>query len=116
MNKLIFKKNDINTKELNAIIKDYCENSNILTSNLFNIQLICEEFLFNILFPNYSGEVEFSVMQENNLLIMRFIYDGEDYLNKINNSSFLSLKLIKSKSRKIESSTENKKTTVEFHL
>ena len=114
MEKLNLKKNDILIKGINAIADNYCSENNIEKANVLKIQLVCEEFLTNILFPNFVDEVEFLISKQDSDIVISFSYEGENYMNKINDAAFLALKLLKNKTKDIITETKDNKTTVQF--
>ena len=114
MTNFAFNKSSFDIKNFNLLIEDYCLTHKLGQAAILNMQLICEEFLSNILFPNNEKEVNFSISERDNDKILSFCYIGPDYLKNISDASFLSLKLLRSKTKAINSKTQENKTTVEF--
>ena len=111
---LTFTKNGFNIENINSVIDNFCTSNNIHSENSFKMQLICEEFLSNILFPNFEGDVEFLINSKDSNTLMTFKYQGADFMNKINETTMLSLKILQNKAKEVNSSTENGITKVEF--
>ena len=111
---LIFNKNNFNIDHINSELKNFCSKNNINNDDLLKTQLISEEFLSNILFPNYQNDVELVVNKQNEDIVLSFNYSGIDYMNKITETTIISLKILENKSKEIQSNTQDDKTTVQF--
>lgn len=112
----ILNKNNFNMNDINSKIDDYAKTNNISIDKISKMQVVIEEFLANILFPNFEDETLLSFSKYNNNIVISFSYTGKDFMNKITDESFLSLKLIESKTSSIKSNTKDNKTIVEFTI
>jgi len=114
MESFTFNKTDFDINKFNLMIENYCKENDILDEISFNIQLICEEFLSNILFPNFDGEVEIFIIKRKEGIVVSFVYADVDFMNKINEQTILSLKILRNKTQKILTENLNNKTIVKF--
>ena len=110
---IIEKKNFDMQKLGNELIK-YSKLQSLDKSDFTKLQLVTEEYLTNILFPNFEGAVEISISNDNKELTLVFSHNGADYMNKITDASFLSLKILDNKTKEISSSTIDGITSVKF--
>ena len=78
------------------------------------MQLVCEEFLTNILFPNFQENFELAMRKEDAGVVLSFNYAGLDFMNKINDVTFLAQKIIDNKAKSSKSTTKDNQTVVEF--
>ena len=109
-------KNKFDMRELSSQIEKWLCKDNVNSYDLSKVHLVIEEYLSNILFPNFDGEVKFSISRNNNDFILIFSHRGNDYMNKITDNSFLSFKILDSKTKEKHSYTKDGITTVEFIL
>ena len=109
---LIFNKNNFNIDMVNLELKNLCSAGD--SENLLKMQLVNEEFLSNILFPNYENDVKLSVYKNERGIVLSYEYSGTNYLNKINESTMISLKILENKAKEVISDTKDGKTKVSF--
>ena len=114
MDELVFNKNNFNIKELNSIIEQFCNDNSMNKEKVLNLQLVAEEFLSNILFPNFDKDVSFLVSLSEGNVILSFEYEGVNFMNKINEQTILSLKILRNKAKEIISDTKDNKTNIKF--
>ncbi len=114
MTNFAFDKSSFNIKNFNLLVEDYCLTHKLGQAATLNMQLICEEYLSNILFPNNDKEVNFSITERDNNTVLSFSYNGPDYMKNINDTSFLSLKLLRNRTKDIKTTTQDNRTTIEF--
>ncbi len=114
MNNTSFNKNTFDIKILNTIVEDYCKEQLIHEDVVFKVQLITEEFLSNFLFPNFDGEVTFSITKNDGDLILSFEYSGTNFMNRINAQTILSQKILHNKTKEIIVDENNNSTVVKF--
>ena len=110
----IIKKDKFDIKKINSIIEDFCQENAIQKDNIFKLQLITEEFLFNILFPNFEKDVQFSILKNDNSIIISFEYDDINFMNKINEKTIYSLKILRKETQEIICDEKDKKTLIKF--
>ena len=77
-------------------------------------QLIGEEFLSNMLFPKFDGDINLNIFPKDGNTNISFSYVGENYMNKINQTSILSLKILQKQTKGIDVSAVDDKTIVRF--
>ena len=111
---LTFNKNSYDINSINSQLELFCNQNEINREKISKTQLICEEFLSNILFPNYENEVTLSVIQNQENVEISFAYSGDDYLNKVNKSSILSLKILQNQAKEVISNSQNNITNIRF--
>ena len=111
---IVFSKHDYNIDIINSELKEYCEEKGIDKPSLLKMQLISEEFLSNILFPNFDGQVKILIFLKNENKVLTFEYTGKDYMNNINEATVISLKLLEKQTQEIISETIDGITTVSF--
>lgn len=111
---IVFNKNSFNIDNVNSELKNFCLTNNIANENLLKMQLVCEEFLSNILFPNFENDVSLTVYRHDEDTILSFAYLGNDYMNKINELTMISLKILENETKEITSNTKDNKTIVNF--
>ena len=111
---LTIEKKNFDMQELSSKLSELLKLKNIDNNNFNKLQLVAEEYLNNILFPNFEGAVEISVTNDNKELSLIFTHEGINYMNKITDNNFLSLKILDNKTKKIESSTTDGNTSVKF--
>lgn len=116
MEKLTFNKNEAVMEKINSVTEKYCSENGFNNEYILKLQLVCEEFLTNILFPEFDKNVDFSVSRQNNSTVLTFEYAGADFMNNINDDSYLALKLLKNKTKNIKSETSENKTVVQFEI
>jgi len=114
MTECIIEKNSFNIEKINSQIEEYGRLNNINNNKISDIKAVIEEFLSNILFPNFDGGIEFSIVKDERGIVLSFCYSGADYMQKVTDDSFLSLKIIKSKSKEIKSCSKDGRLTIEF--
>ncbi|MBQ3642603.1 hypothetical protein II906_11875 [bacterium] len=114
MDKINLNKSAVNTEGINSIIEEFCTENNIDNETLLKMQLVSEEFLTNILFPNFQDNFELAMRTEDAGVILSFDYEGPDFMNKINDVTFLAQKIIDNKTKSSKSTTKDNKTVVEF--
>ena len=111
---IIFNKRNYDIVQVNSKLKDYCAEKDIDDAALLKMQLISEEFLSNILFPNFDGEVEILIFLKDKNKVLTFEYSGVDYMKNINEATIISHKLLEKQTEEIISTTINGVTTVSF--
>jgi|GEM_PF-4815385 len=109
-------KKNFDMQKLSIELSEYSKLHNIGSNDNTKLQLIIEEFLANILFPNFEGAAEISILNDNKELSLVFTYKGIDYMNKITDDNFLSLKILDKKTKEIKSCTSDGVTSVKFIL
>ena len=95
-------------------LEEYCSEKGIDNSTLLKMQLISEEFLSNILFPNFDGEVQILIFLKDKNKILTFEYSGIDYMKNVNEVTIISLKLLEKQTEKIITETIGDVTSVSF--
>ena len=116
MEKLTFDKNSFVMEKIKSLTEKYCAENNLRNDDVLKIQLVCEEFLTNILFPEFDKNVDFVIYRRDNATILTFEYEGRDFMNDVNDESFLALKILKNKTKSIKSETSGNKTSVKFEV
>ena len=111
---IVFDEHSYNIEKVNSYLKDYCEEKGIDNPSLLKMQLISEEFLSNILFPNFDGQVQILIFLKGENKVLTFEYSGVDYMSKINEQTVISLKILEKQTEKIVSKTINEVTTISF--
>ena len=111
---IVFDKKSYDIVKVNSQLKDYCAEKGIDDSILLKMQLISEEFLANILFPNYDGEVKILIFLKNKNKVLTFEYSGANYMKEINDSTFISHKLLQKQTENLIVKTINDVTSVSF--
>ena len=109
-------KNEFNMQKLSAEMEQYCKNNNIEVRIFAQMLLVTEEYLTNILFPNFDGGVEISVSNTDKGILLYFFHTGADYMNKITDNSFLSLKILQNKTKEMKSYAKDGGAAAEFLL
>ena len=113
---IIFDRRNFDIEKVNSQLKAYCEEREIDNATLLKMQLISEEFLSNILFPNFKGQVEILIFLKGENKILTFEYQGIDYMNKVNEETIMSLKILEKQTEDITSTTINGITKVSFKV
>jgi len=113
---IVFNKNNYDVEKVNTELQKYCSEKEIDNASLLKMQLISEEFLSNILFPNFDGEVKILIFLKDKNKVLTFEYEGVDYMNKVNEKTLISLKLLEKQAEKIISETINQNTIVSFTI
>ena len=90
---------------LNLQLKAYCEEKDIDNSALLKMQMISEEFLTNILFPNFDGEIKILVFLKDKNRVLTFEYQGADYMKNINDTTVIAHKLLEKQAKEINTAT-----------
>jgi len=111
---IIFNKYSYDVEKVNSELKNYCTEKEIDNAVLLKMQLISEEFLSNILFPNFDGEVKILIFLKGKNTVLTFEYLGMDYMNNVNETTIISLKLLEKQTEEIISKTVGNCTTVSF--
>ena len=111
---ITFNKLTYNIDKINSQLKDYCDKKDISNTALLKMQLISEEFLTNILFPNFDGEVKISIFPKDKNIVLSFEYEGADYMKNINETTIISHKLLEKQTDEIITTTTDNITTVSF--
>lgn len=111
---LVFNKNSFNIDTINSGLNDFCLKNDIENKNLLKMQLVSEEFLSNILFPNFDSDVKLSVYKQDSDIVLLFGYSGVDYMNKVNEATMISLKILEKEAKEIISNTKDGETTIKF--
>lgn len=111
---IVFDKYDYNVEAINSKLKEYCTQKDIDDAALLKMQLISEEFLANILFPNFDGEVKILIFLKDKNKVLTFEYKGIDYMKNISEATIISHKLLEKQSEEIITTTINDVTTVSF--
>ena len=112
----IIEKKSFDMQKLSLELYQYCIAHNISSEGLSKIQLAAEEYLTNILFPNFDGAAEINISKNDDSLKISFSHNGEDFMNKITDISFLSLKILRNKTVSMTSETKDGRTCAEFVL
>ena len=113
---LSFNKSSFDIEKINAGFKSFCSDNNLSNDELLKLELINEEFLSNILFPNYDGEVKLSIVKNDSCVMLSFEYSGADFMNKITDITIVSLKILQNKTKDIITNRSNGQTIVNFIL
>ena len=111
---IVFDKRSYDAQKINSELKSYCEEKKIKPSTLLKMQLISEEFLANILFPNYDGQIQILIFLKGENKVLTFEYSGIDYMNNVNERTIISLKLLEKQTEDIISTTINGTTSISF--
>jgi len=111
---IVFDKRNYDIAKVNSQLEEYCREKGIDNSALLKMQLISEEFLSNILFPNFNGEVTILIFLKNNDKVLTFEYSGVDYMKNVNEETIISLKLLEKQTENIITKTIGDITTVSF--
>ncbi len=112
---IVFDKSSYDIETVNSQLKDYCAEKAIDNAALLKMQLISEEFLTNILFPNFDGEVKILIFLKDNKKVLTFEYKGADYMKNINDTTIISHKLLEKQTEEINTtSTMSGYTVVSF--
>ena len=111
---IIFDKRNYDIEKVNSQLKEYCEEQGIDNPALLKMQLISEEFLSNILFPHFDDEVKILIFLRDKNKVLTFEYEGENYMNKVNEATIISHKLLEKQTEDIIATTINGTTTVSF--
>ena len=111
---IIFDKHSYNIEKVNLQLKDYCAEQGIDDAALLKMQLISEEFLANILFPNYDGEVKILIFLKGKNKVLTFEYTGIDYMKNISEAIIIPHKLLERQTEEIITKTIGDVTTVSF--
>ena len=111
---LTIEKKKFDMKEFIAKFSELLKLKNIDNNNFNKLQLVTEEYLNNILFPNFDGMAEISITNDDKELSLVFTHEGINYMNKITDNNFLSLKILDNKTKEIESNTADGITSVKF--
>lgn len=111
---IIISKNNYNIETINSEFQNYCSEKCIDETILFKMQLISEEFLTNILFPNFDGEVKISTSFEDNNIALIFEYADINYMKNINEATIISHKLIEKQTQEITEETIGNNTKISF--
>ncbi len=112
--RLTFEKRNYDIAVVNSQIESYCKEKDISDDALLKMQLISEEFLSNILFPNFDGEVTILFFLKDKNRVLSFEYSGADFMKKINETTIISHKLLEKQAKDIISTTIGDITTVSF--
>ena len=110
----IIEKKNFDMQKLNTELSEQFKLKGIDSNNFNKLQLVAEEYLANVLFPDFEGSVEISIVNENRELSLIFAHKGTNYINKMTDSNFLSLKILDNKTKEIESYTKDSITFVKF--
>ena len=113
---LVFNKNNFDINKINELIAEYCKENNIHGDELMKYQLICEEFLSNMLFPYFDGDINLDISPKDGNTNISFGYVGENYMNRINQTSILSLKILQKQTKGIDVSSLDGKTVISFKV
>ena len=116
MNNTAFNKNNFDMKNLGTFVENYCSEQSIEDEVVLNIRLVSEEFLSNFLFPNYNGDVNFSIASSESGLVLTFEYDGVNFMNRINTQTILSQKILHNKTKEIVVDEGENHTLIKFVL
>ncbi len=111
---IVFDKRSYNIETVNSQLQQYCGEKGISGAALLKMQLISEEFLTNILFPNFEGEVKILIFLKGKNKVLTFEYEGADYMKNINDKTFISHKLLEKQTEDIITTTIDGVTTVSF--
>jgi len=112
---LVFDKYNYNIEKFNSQLEAYCAEKEIDGPALLKMQLISEEFLSGILFPNYDGQIRILIFLKGNNKVLTFEYsDEKNYMNDVNEKTVISLKLLEKQTEDIISTTINGTTSISF--
>ena len=111
---IVFNKRSYDIEKINSQLKQYCKEKGIDDTKLLKMQLISEEFLTNILFPNFDDEVKILIFSKGKNRVLTFEYSGADFMKIINNATVISHKLLEKQTEEIITKTVNDVTTVSF--
>ncbi len=107
--------------KLNSEIEDFCFKNSIDQKTIRTLQLLLEEFVFNLLFQNLSDEksdigIEISINNKEKSVELQICYEGKNYEKYLNDSTIVSQKIIENKTKKIETKENDEKQFVSFQL
>ncbi len=111
---IVFDKRNYDAQKINSQLKAYCSEKGIDNPALLKMQLISEEFLSNILFPNFDEEIKLLIFLNGKNKVLTFEYTGENYMNHVNEATIISHKLLEKQTEEIIATTINGVTTVSF--
>ena len=111
---IAFDKRNYDIVKVNSQLEEYCSEKGIDNSTLLKMQLISEEFLSNILFPNFDGEVKILIFLKDEGRVLTFEYSGADYMKNVNEATVISLKLLEKQTKNIITKTIGDITSVSF--
>ena len=111
---IAFNKLNYDAETINSQLKDYCTQKGIDDATLLKMQMVSEEFLANILFPNFDGEIKILIFLKDKNKVLTFEYAGIDYMKNFNEDTIISHKLLEKQTEEIITTTINGITTVSF--
>ena len=112
---IVFDKYSYDAEKINSELKRYCTEKEIDNTSLLKMQLISEEFLSNILFPNFDGQTRILIFLKGKNKVLTFEYsDEKNYMNNVNEKTIMSLKLLEKQTEEIISKTINGATSISF--
>ncbi|MCQ2738659.1 MAG: amino acid ABC transporter ATP-binding protein [bacterium] len=115
-----FTKNDIDIFGINSEIEGFCIKNLLSIKKAYDIQLITEEYLQNILFSKIGSkepiEATINYYSDNDILKLEFSYKGENYMNNIDPENEISAKIIEQKTKNIDFIFGENKSTITFTL
>ena len=111
---IVFDKLNYDIEKVNSQLEKYCIEKGIDETALLKMQLISEEFLSNILFPYFDGEVKILIFLKGDDKVLTFEYSGNDYMKNVNETTIISLKLLEKQTEKIITQTIGDITSVSF--
>lgn len=114
-----YTKDTIDVFELNTKIENLCLKYCLAMEKAYQIQLILEEYLSNILFPNIgtnSVEISISYIESTSDILIEATHQGTNYMDKVSEDNSLALKIIETQARKIDIESDNQTTKVTFTL
>lgn len=115
-----FTQADLDIYKLNSEIEAFCVKNLLTINKAYEIELILEEFIENILFPNLTkhDEVDLSVnlYGDSNETKIDLLYKGKNYMATETDDNMFAIKILQQKSKNIEIATQNNLTKVSFTI
>jgi len=105
---------------LNSQIESFCLKQCLTMDKVYTVQLVLEEFIINMLFPNLSEDGEFEVAlsksEESDEMQLTVSHHGGNLMQNTSMESQLSLKIIENKTKKMEATREDNTSKVKFTI
>ena len=108
---IVFNKRSYDIEKVNSQLKEYCIEQGVDSSSLLKMQLISEEFLTNILFPKFDGEIKILIFRKDPDKVLTFEYQGADCMKNVSEETIISHKLLEKQTKKINIATSMSGTT-----
>ena len=115
-----FTKASLDIFDTNSNIEAFCIKNLLSLNRAYDIQLVFEEFIQNILFPNIetNNSVDFVLRYygDSDSMKLQIKYKGENYLENPTDDTQLSATIIKNKTKIIDYSCNDGISSIEFTL